>query len=239
MAKKKFWKEFQHRLLQTLAPVIGKTYFFVLDKTSKKIILGQEHIDKVKKQSLNCIYTGWHEQILTGALAFQQKGITLLVSQSRDGEYISSISHRLGIHTARGSSSRGGVRGFLQLLRALKTTGDVIVVVDGPRGPAKECKAGAVTLAKRSGMPIIPTAVFVSRFKRVGSWDKTIIPIPFTTFFIGYGEPIFVPEHVEKDGIEQYRCRVTEALNRINEQVIDTYFTADERRFRPDLPPKK
>jgi lysophospholipid acyltransferase (LPLAT)-like uncharacterized protein len=216
---KKLWKELQHQLLKVLAPAAGLVYFYVVGKTSKTVAIGQEQLDILIKQYPHVIYAGWHEQILTGAWALRRRGITILISQSRDGEYVSRLVHLLGFHTARGSSSRGGVRSLLKLVRVLKNEGDVIMVADGPRGPARECKPGVITLAKRSGMPIIPTAVLVSRFKRVNSWDRTIIPCPFSTFTRIHGDPIFIPEDVDKEAIAHYQEQLKQALDALSEKA--------------------
>jgi lysophospholipid acyltransferase (LPLAT)-like uncharacterized protein len=158
------WKKVRHHLLQSAAPAVGVVYLYVVGKTSKTLVLGQEHHAELHKRYPHFIYVGWHEQILLGAWTFRHRGITILISPSRDGEYISRVVHRLGFGTVRGSSSSGGTRALVQLVRVLKHEGDVILIADGPRGPAKECKPGVITLAKISGMPIIPTAVRVSRF---------------------------------------------------------------------------
>jgi lysophospholipid acyltransferase (LPLAT)-like uncharacterized protein len=216
---KKLWKEVQHQLLQILVPTLGIAYFYLVEKTSKKIILGQDQLDTLKTQYPHVIYTGWHEQVINGIWIFHHRKMTVLISQSRDGEYISRLVHLLGFRSARGSSSRGGIRGFLQLLQTLKTTGDIILLADGPRGPAKQCKAGVIALARRSGMPIIPGAVIVNRSKRVKSWDRTIIPYPFATFTMSYGEPIFVPKNADKEVIAEYQMRVKQAIDSLTEKT--------------------
>lgn len=93
------------------------------------------------------------------------------------------------------------------------------MVADGPRGPAKQCKPGVITLAKQSGMPIIPTAVLVSRFKRVNSWDRTIVPLPFSTFTMLHGDPIFVPKDADKDALVHYQKQLEQALNALPEKA--------------------
>jgi lysophospholipid acyltransferase (LPLAT)-like uncharacterized protein len=224
---KKWWKEIRHQLLKILTPAVGLVYFYVVGKTSKTGAIGQEQLDVLRKQYPHCIYAGWHEQILTGAWALRCRGITILISQSRDGEYVSRLVHLLGFHTIRGSSSRGGVRSLLKLVRVLKNEGDVIIIADGPRGPARECKPGVITLAKRSGMPIIPTAVLVSRFKRVNSWDRTIIPYPFSTFTMIHADPIFIPEDADKKTIAQYQAQLKQALDALSEKAFQQNVRGD------------
>lgn len=216
---KKWWKEVRHQLLKILTPAVGLMYFYLVGKTSKTVVIGQEQLDALRKQYPHIIYAAWHENILTGSWPLRHQGNTVLISQSRDGEYVSRLIHLLGFHTVRGSSSRGGVRSLLKLVRVLKNEGDVIIIADGPRGPARECKPGVITLAKRSGMPIIPTVAVVSRFKRVNSWDRTIIPFPFSTFTLIHGDPIFIPEDVDKTTIAHYQEQLKQALDALSEKA--------------------
>ncbi|MBD3304988.1 DUF374 domain-containing protein [candidate division KSB3 bacterium] len=214
-------KDFRDHLLQILIPSVGWGYLSLVGNTSRMSLLGKSEHDTLKRQYPHVIYVGWHEQILTGAWAFRRRGITILISQSRDGEYISRITHLLGFDTVRASSSRGGVRGFLQLLTVLQRTGDVIFLADGPRGPAKQCKAGVITLAKRANVPIIPTTVLASRYRRVRSWDRTIVPLPFSRFLLHYGAPFFVPPDLDKSAIEEYQRWLAQRLDQLFEQTVE------------------
>lgn len=216
---KKLWKELRYYLLKILVPTIGFVYFYVVGKTSKTVVLAKERHDALRARYPHFIYIGWHEQVLTGAWTFRRRNIAILISQSRDGEYLSSIGRLLGYRPVRGSSSRGGVRGLLKLVHKLRSGNDVAVGADGPRGPARECKAGAIILAKRSRMPIIPVAVIATRFKRAKSWDRTIVPFPFSTLIVGYGEPIFIPEDADKDLIIDYQIQVKRAIDTLTEEI--------------------
>ena len=217
---KKLWKELQHQILKMVVPALGVIYFYVIGKTSKTILLGQEHHAELRRQYPHFIYVGWHEQILNGGWPLRlPRGKTLLISQSRDGEYISRIVHGLGYRTVRGSSSRGGVQALLQLLHILKEQGDVIMVADGPRGPARECKPGVLGLAKQSGRPIIPIAISASRCKRVKSWDRTMIPLPFGTLTMIHGEPLLIPADADDDALTNYQAQLTHALDALAAKI--------------------
>jgi lysophospholipid acyltransferase (LPLAT)-like uncharacterized protein len=216
---RKLWKEVRHQIFKNVVPAVGLLYLYFVGKTSKIVVLGQEQPAELRKQYPHCIYVGWHEQVLTGAWALRRRKITILISQSRDGEYVSRLVHLLGFGTSRGSSSRGGTRALLQLVRILKTTSDVLIVADGPRGPARECKPGAIMLAKQSGMPIMPIAVLVSRCKRVHSWDRTIIPLPFATFTMMHGDPILVPKDADPEAIARYQAQLKHALDTLSGKV--------------------
>ncbi len=216
---KKFWKEVRYQLLKTLVPTLGTGYLAFVGNTSKVLEFGNEDLAALRTQYPHFIYIGWHEHVLTSAWMLRNQNIAILVSQSRDGEYHSRLARSLGFQPIRGSSSRGGVRGFLQLAHAVRTDCDILIGADGPRGPAKECKVGAIVLAKHSGMPIIPMSGCLTRYTRLKSWDRTIVPFPFATLLMMYGNPIFVPQDADKKVIAEYQRRVEQAIDATTEEA--------------------
>lgn len=220
---KAFWKNVERRLLHFLVPKLGLLYFYFVGGTSKTIRVDKAGLKHLRAQHPHVIFICWHEQSLYISWLMRKMGITVLVSQSRDGEYIANIMHALKFKTARGSSSRGGSQALRQLLRILKNSGDVGIVVDGPRGPALECKPGVVTLAQLSGAPIIPLAAASTRYKRVKSWDRTYIPLPFSTMTIHYGEPIFFAKGGGEDELADAQQQVNQALNALTEIVQNSF----------------
>jgi lysophospholipid acyltransferase (LPLAT)-like uncharacterized protein len=210
---KQFWKNLERRLLHFLVPKLGLFYLRFVGSTSKVITVGKTELEQLRTQHPRVIFICWHEQSLYIAWLLRKMGITVLVSQSRDGEYIANIMHALGFQTARGSSSRGGSQALRQLLKTLKKHGDTGIVVDGPRGPALECKPGVVTLAQLSGAPIIPLAAYSTRYRRVKSWDRTYVPLPFSTMTVHYGEPIFFQRNSGDDDLADAQQQVNQALN--------------------------
>jgi len=210
---KKFFKMLERRLLHILVPRLGLLYLYFVGGTSKIIRVGAEELEQLRARHPRVIFICWHEQSLYIAWLMRRIRVTVLVSQSRDGEYIANILHALGFKTARGSSSRGGAQALRQLVKVLRKSGDSGIVVDGPRGPALECKPGVVTLAQLSGAPIIPMTAASTRFQRVKSWDRTCIPLPFSTMTIHYGEPIFFQKSNDPEELEKMQQQVNQALN--------------------------
>ena len=210
---KKLLKMLERRLLHILVPRLGLLYLYFVGGTSKIIRVGAEELEQLRARHPRVIFICWHEQSLYIAWLMRRIRVTVLVSQSRDGEYIANILHALGFKTARGSSSRGGAQALRQLVKVLRKSGDSGIVVDGPRGPALECKPGVVTLAQLSGAPIIPMTAASTRFQRVKSWDRTCIPLPFSTMTIHYGEPIFFQKSNDPEELEKMQQQVNQALN--------------------------
>ena len=136
----------------------------------------------------------WHGRILPATFYFRRRGIVVITSENFDGEWIARIIERFGYGTARGSTSRGGLKAMLQLVRDMKAGRPAGFTLDGPRGPARVAQPGAVWLAERDRQSAC--CRFTSRRRRTGrlrSWDRTQIPKPFSTVALVVGEPMEVP----------------------------------------------
>ena len=134
----------------------------------------------------------WHRHLLLMPYAYRGRRISVLVSQSRDGELIARTVARLGIDSSRGSSSRGGMAGMRTLLRKAADGWDIAFTPDGPRGPLREVQPGVILAAAATGLPIQPVAIAASRAKLLRSWDRFMVPLPFSAVHFVYGEPLVV-----------------------------------------------
>jgi lysophospholipid acyltransferase (LPLAT)-like uncharacterized protein len=137
----------------------------------------------------------WHEHLPICMRAFSGRGIHVLVSKSRDGEWAARACARMGYRVHRGSSSARGdgkaFGGLRALARAAGTEPGLIgMALDGPRGPRRVPKPGSFWLAQRYSLPVIPVAVEARRGFRLGTWDGTLIPWPFSRVEIRVGRPI-------------------------------------------------
>jgi lysophospholipid acyltransferase (LPLAT)-like uncharacterized protein len=145
-----------------------------------------------EKRSEPFILAFWHRHLLLMPYAYRGRRISVLVSQSQDGELIARTVARLGIDSTRGSSSRGGVSGMKTLLRKAAEGWDIAFTPDGPRGPLREVQPGVILAAAATGLSIQPVAVAASRKKLLRSWDRFLVPVPFSTVHFVYGEPLSV-----------------------------------------------
>jgi len=145
-----------------------------------------------ERQGEPFILAFWHRHLLLMPYAYRGRRISVLVSQSEDGELIARTVARLGIDSTRGSSSRGGVSGMKALLRKAAEGWAIAFTPDGPRGPLREVQPGVILAAAATGLPIQPVAVAASRAKLLRSWDRFMIPAPFSTVHFVYGEPLGV-----------------------------------------------
>ena len=157
------------------------------------------------------IYAIWHENLLfTAGVRFRGK-ISVLISQHADGELVARVCRHLGYATVRGSSTRGGARALRELLQRGRA-GHLVITPDGPRGPRRRVQLGAVYIASRTGLAIVPVGIGYQRAWRVRSWDRFAIPWPGTTAVAVAGEPLQVPPDLDRHQLEQYRLRLEQAL---------------------------
>lgn len=165
------------------------------------------------------VITLWHGELFPVA-AFGQSastGFALLISQSKDGEFISRVLERLGQTTVRGSSSRGGLKALLQTCRVMeKENRMAVIAMDGPRGPRHKAKDGAIYLAQKSGAKIIPVRAYAKPKKVFGSWDKFILPMPFSRCDIYMGDFMEVTdEKLSKDVLAVEKLRLEKLMNNL------------------------
>ncbi len=181
---------------------------------------GLEHYDAIVQKGRQPVMAFWHGRILPATVYFRRRGIVVITSENFDGEWIAGIIERFGYGTARGSTSRGGRRALLQLVRDMAAGKPAGFTVDGPRGPARVAQPGAVWLAKATGNPVLPFHLEANRYWTVNSWDRTQIPKPFSTVALVVGEPFGVPEDASDDQLEAARCRLEEELKRLETRAL-------------------
>jgi lysophospholipid acyltransferase (LPLAT)-like uncharacterized protein len=180
---------------------------------------GVEHFQAFRDRGEPVIFLFWHSRILPLAHLHRNEGAVVLISEHRDGELIARLVERRGFGTARGSSTRGGARGLRALLRALRDGHDLAITPDGPKGPPRRFKPGALLAAERSGAPLIPLAVGARRASRVRSWDRFLVPHPFARVRVVYGPPINVPRGASGEALLELAGRVDAELNRLTDRV--------------------
>lgn len=133
------------------------------------------------------VFAFWHGQQMALLAARPRWPIVTLVSWSRDGVVQASVMRTLGFDVVRGSSSRGGAAGLRGVLRAVEAGADAALAVDGPRGPARHVKPGALALARRTGARLLPVASAANRALVLGAWDAFELPLPFSTVAVAIG----------------------------------------------------
>jgi lysophospholipid acyltransferase (LPLAT)-like uncharacterized protein len=136
------------------------------------------------------IFAFWHSNLLPLTFIFRNCRVNAIVSRSRDGILAAYVAEKWGHTIISGSSHRGGSAALRQSLKVLKDNGTVAITPDGPRGPKEIVKSGASQLAVMSGAPVIVLSVHPQRAWRLNSWDKFMIPKPFSNVTIHVSEPV-------------------------------------------------
>ena len=191
MAKKRTL--FNNRLLATLAGVLLNAYGELFRRTSRirfQVHPGVEQL--VREQGAAVIFALWHRHAFFVPLlrGVQRQPITVLLSAHRDAQIVAVAVRLRGLKVVAGSSTRGGLKAYLHLRRVLDQRESGCITPDGPKGPAEQVKAGVIHLAQLSGCAIVPVAVACSRVHRLRSWDRSVLPLPFSRVVIALGEPL-------------------------------------------------
>jgi lysophospholipid acyltransferase (LPLAT)-like uncharacterized protein len=191
-----------------------------LGATLRWRVEGLHHYDAIVAAGRQPIMAFWHGRILPATYYFRRRGIVVITSENFDGEWIAGIIERFGYGTARGSTSRGGLKALLQLKRELAAGHPAGFTLDGPRGPARVAQPGAVWLARTTGCPLLPFHLEASRHWTLRSWDRTQIPRPFATVSIAMGEPFSVPGDADDAGLESCRRDLEVRLARLERRAL-------------------
>ncbi len=191
-----------------------------------RIVAGEEHLDALLAEPQPVLISFWHNRLVAFSYFFLDRlvggglDLTLLASQSRDGELVTRVCKRWGLNTVRGSASRGGTAALRGLHRAITRQGSSPVMIpDGPRGPLYHFKVGVAVLAQTSRAPILPFGVAASSFFTLKSWDRIIVPWPFSRVAITIGEPQPIERGLSNEELEAERQRLEGLINSLTRQA--------------------
>ncbi len=148
--------------------------------TLRLAIVGEEHRQAIRAKGKKPLHAIWHQRMIGGILAHRGQGFVTMASKSADGEIIATFLKLWGFKAARGSSSKGGDLAVLEFLEAFKGAPGAALTPDGPRGPARRSKRGILTLAEQGNALILPSSSSSSRPKFLNSWDRFLLPLPFS-----------------------------------------------------------
>ena len=197
---------FSKRLKTVTAVLIYRAFFFFIGLTCKKREYGRENISYLQKENKNWIFCTWHNNVSIMVWALKGQKLAMMVSESTDGEMIARVIRAFGNTAVRGSTSKGSIKVFLNMLKLLQKGGNAGITPDGPRGPKYRIQGGTISLAQKTGCPLIPIYTEASRqwtFHK--SWDNHKLPKPFSTIVIVYGRPFCVPPQMNKEEFEKIR----------------------------------
>jgi lysophospholipid acyltransferase (LPLAT)-like uncharacterized protein len=206
------------RLITTLAAMVVNAWF----STCRVRIPDQEGHRRFVLSETSGVGATWHRGAIFAVWFFRKLHPLILFSRSKDGELIAEFARRLGVVPVRGSSSRGGREALREMVRFFSQPGvrRAGTVMDGPRGPRYVAKMGMIALAKLAGVPFVP--VMVSAWPAItlkNTWDRTMIPLPFSKVVVLYGDPIHIPRDARGPALEALRLEVEKRLNDMRRQA--------------------
>ena len=209
--------------LAVLAPPVAAVAVRALGATLRLTESGVDALRPRWAAGQPLIYAVWHGRILmipwlTARLRRTRgaRGVRVLASRSRDGELVARWVARFGLGVVRGSSSRGGAEALRALAASVRAGEDVAVVPDGPLGPRERVQAGIVVLAATTGAPIVPLAFAARPARRLASWDRFLVPLPFARAALVFGAADTVSWELDR---ETARVRVERALHEVTEMA--------------------
>lgn len=167
-------------------------------------------------ENRNFIFLFWHEHIIFPLFIRRNSNVTMLLSPHGDAEIVNQFASLLGMKSIRGSSYRGGAAAIKKLLSEQQSN-IVAFAADGPRGPRRQMAAGPVFLASKTQLPIVLGGFGYSKFWRMNSWDKFIVPKPFARGRMILSQMFYIPPQLKKDGLEFYRLKLETALSQLTD----------------------
>ncbi len=203
----------KQRIIIRLADFAFYVLISLIGKTLKYETVGWENFEAIERAGKIPIYTFWHNRIFAGTYFFRNRGIVVITSQSFDGEYIARFIQRFGYGAIRGSSTRGGVKALVEMIRLMREGLPMGFTVDGPKGPKYVAKSGACLLAKKTGNPLMPFSVECDKFWTINSWDKLQIPKPFSRARVIISAPVYVSKTADEKEIEKKREELQSKLD--------------------------
>jgi hypothetical protein len=169
------------------------------------------------------IFCFWHQCVLPCAVYYRKTGATILISRSFDGEMITRILGLLGFNAVRGSSSRGAREGLLGLKDVIESGRPAIFTADGPRGPIYQTKMGPIKLAQMTGARIGAFHLEPERAWVMGSWDRFMVPKPFTRVVVSWARWTEVPSDLPVEEFESKRVELNEAIERARMRAVEHF----------------
>jgi lysophospholipid acyltransferase (LPLAT)-like uncharacterized protein len=206
-----------------LIDICGRPLLRLWAKSCRMSVVGEEEHRALRREGKPCIIIVWHGRILLPPFYFRKRNIMPLISPSGDGEIVARIVEGWGYKVLRGSSSHSMVGAWKDMIRELRSGGELIIVPDGPRGPNRVLKEGCLRLAQETGAWIVPFSFSASRKKSLDSWDRFLIFKPFSRLVVLFGKPFAVAPDLAGETFEAERLRVEGFLTGLDEEA-DRFF---------------
>ena len=204
----------RQRITLNLIIAAGYSFIRLLGPTLRVAVSYEEDAQKTLDER-PLVASFWHECMIPATYIFRDMGIRVMSSFSYDGEYMGRIIRKFGFVAVKGSSSRNPVRALLGLRRALEDGWTVAFTLDGPRGPRRKVKPGPAGLARSSGLAMTTFHAAVDNAWVIRSWDRMLIPKPFSRVLVRVGKLIHVPANANDEDLNRYSEELQASLDRV------------------------
>jgi len=206
-------------------PVLAFMIMYVISFTLRVKEIGKEKEAKLIKEGKPVILSFWHGRLFYIPYYFRKTSSRwrILISSSNDGEMITQTISWFGYGKVRGSSFKDARRALIGLKRAVDEGYSVAMIADGSRGPCEKMQMGALMVSKLSGAAAIPFTVTFSKYWKMKSWDRFLLPKPFSEAVVIYGDPVVVPPDSPSEILEEKRIELEENLTQITNEA-DHFF---------------
>ncbi len=212
-------KEIKQNLLRNLGDIFLHSIINVLCKSVKLNRINYDVIEKLLSEKQNFVLAFWHGTMLVPWYFHRHQNFAALISQSKDGGLLANSLIKWEYKVTRGSSHKGGKEALETLLENSKQNFSIAITPDGPTGPPRVMKAGAVITAQRSGIPLVLCGVACNKKYTFNSWDKFEVPKFFSKISIKYSEPIFVDENLNRDETSKIIEQCDVELNKLQDDA--------------------
>jgi lysophospholipid acyltransferase (LPLAT)-like uncharacterized protein len=212
------------RIVLAIVPRIVWSLLWVFGRTWRFEVIAEEGVTPVlfgEKPGPE-IYCFWHQCVLPCTVYFRKSNAVILISRSFDGELITRILKLFGFDAVRGSSSRGAREGLLGLKHVIETGRTAIFTADGPLGPIYQTKMGPIKLAQTTGAPIGAFHLQPERAWVINSWDRFLVPKPFTRIIVSWAQWTHVPTDFPAEQFETRRQQLNDALERARLRAFES-----------------
>jgi lysophospholipid acyltransferase (LPLAT)-like uncharacterized protein len=210
-------KRLKYAIMLNLLPPVVYLFLLLLRATVRIEHVNREAIEPLLRGEEGFIACFWHGRLLAMPFAYKGCRIKVLISRHQDGEFIARIVGYFGIKAVRGSSRRGAMSSARQILKELDQGTGIAITPDGPKGPRHHIKQGIIEMARITQRPIVPVTYSASRKMVFSTWDRFVLPYPFSKVLFLWGNPVYVSHDLKGDAIEAARKGLQNTLVSLTE----------------------
>jgi lysophospholipid acyltransferase (LPLAT)-like uncharacterized protein len=216
-------KKKKQKILLFLASRFGWLFILLLGKLLFIKEKGRHHLNKIETEKAKHIFVIWHGRMFVPIYIHRREKICPMISLHSDGEMIAQTMYKLGYYPVRGSSTRGGKEAFHEMVKKINQGAAGAIIPDGPIGPRHQFKPGTLYLAQQTNAYLIPITFSADKKIVFKSWDKFVLPLPFSRIIMMYGKPIKLKKNASSRELVKIKADTEQQMIKL-EQQADEYF---------------